>query len=102
MSRTAKHTLLVAGALAALLAAAAVVPTWAEEQYADLDTTDVIGGSDAGDDADRSWSDGGPAIHVHHHTHHNSVIEVSVVTGPTRRVFEDERERVSMNGGRRL
>jgi len=102
MSRTPNHTLLVAGALAALLAAAAVMPTRAKERCADLDATDVIDGSDAGDDADGSSSDCGPAVHAYHHSHHNSLIEVSVVIRLTRRVLEDGRERVSMNGGRRL
>ena len=63
----------------------------------------MIDGDDAGDDDDHgSWSDGGLAIHGHVSIHHNSLIEESVPSGLTRRVLEDRRERVSMNGGRRL
>jgi hypothetical protein len=104
MSRNASHTLLVAGALAALFAAAAAAPLWAREQPSAQAAVDTIDdGSDAGDEgATGSWMDGALAVHEHRSIHITWLIDASVPTGPTGRALEDERERVSMNGGRRL
>jgi hypothetical protein len=46
--------------------------------------------------------DGALAVHEHRSIHITWLIDASIPKGPTGRALEDERERVSMNGGRRL
>jgi hypothetical protein len=102
MSRNPIHTVLVPCALVALLAFTATAPMWAQEQAADPGALDVIDdGSDADHDGGGSWTDGALAVHEHRSIHFAWSTDASIEAALTHRAL-DARERVSMNGGRRL
>jgi hypothetical protein len=102
MSRNPIHTVLVPCALLALFAVMATAPIWAQRQAADCGALDAMDdGSDADHDDDGSWTDGALAVHEHRSIHFAWSTFASIEAALTHPAL-DARERVSMNGGRRL